>query len=123
MVRKTHGGITFTGYKYQHSKEPPVIMHFSNTSAKHSWRDYEKKIPLNNSNILEKLEEAHWYRQPHILEHFHQSGSGFNSKDADHFTSHEYFHKIRDMKRNHDGFRSNQCVEYATLYHESKGRW
>ena len=26
----------FTGYKYQHSKEPPVIMHFSNTSAKHS---------------------------------------------------------------------------------------
>jgi hypothetical protein len=32
----------FSGYKYRHCEADPVIMHFSNTSAKHSWRNYEK---------------------------------------------------------------------------------
>lgn len=83
-----------------------------------------RKIPLNNPEILKKLEEAHWYRQPHILEHFNQSGSGFNSDDQKWFTSHEYFNKIRDMKRNHDGFPEAiqaWSMQYSTMRAKSHG--
>lgn len=34
----------FTGYKFKHCEKDPVIMHFSNTSAKHSWRNFETRF-------------------------------------------------------------------------------
>jgi hypothetical protein len=83
-----------------------------------------RKIPLNNQTIIEKLEEAHWYRQPHILENFHQTGTRHGEKDQKWFTSDEYFNQIRDMKRNHDGFPEaiqSWSMQYSTMKPKSDG--
>jgi hypothetical protein len=63
-----------------------------------------KKIPLNNSQILERLDDNLWFKRKEVLDQFHLNNHNATLKDRDHYVSEKYFHYVHDLKRNHDGF-------------------
>lgn len=68
-----------------------------------------KDIPLNEFAI-EILNETLWFLKDDHYKSVHLSQpKNYNPEDAEYYTSEEYFHKIRDMGREHNGFPEVIC--------------
>lgn len=69
-----------------------------------------RDIPLNEF-ATDILDETLWFLKDENYKAVHMNcARNYNAKDADYFTSWDYFQKIREMAGDHDGYPESVCA-------------